>query len=261
MNPPCVAVEELWVRYRQRRTPALADVTFTADPGECLALIGPSGAGKSTLLAVLTGLIAPTRGDVRVAGENLRGISVRSLRQLRQNIGLVSQRGDLVPSSTLLANVALAVPGAPMSRSRRPDRARMAAAMAALERLAVDDVAHARVDEVSGGQRQRAAVARILVRRPKLVLADEPAASVDVHSAELVHDALTQLSASGSTLIVATHDLTVLQRADRAVALASGQLQFDQHIGQVDSIALQHLYAEERLEPPRAPMPVTSVRC
>lgn len=235
MTVPSVDAVDLWVRYRRRPTPALAGVTFRAQPGECVALLGPSGAGKSTLFAVLSGLRAPSRGRVRIAGTDLHGIGVRDLRRVWRGVGLVTQRGDLVPNATVLMNVAIALPAA-------PPRTRTAAAMAALERLGIDDVAHARVDEVSGGQRQRAATARVLLRRPALVLADEPTAAVDRRSAALVLDALTELTAEGSTLIVATHDLGFLARADRSLALGAGAMRFDRSAQRTDDRALEELY-------------------
>jgi putative ABC transport system ATP-binding protein len=181
--------------------------------------MGPSGSDKSSLLHCLAGVVRPDAGRVEFDGLRLdqQPESARSALRLRR-MGMVFQFGDLVPELTLAENVML--PLQLLGRRRGPART---AAMELLERLGVADVAGHRTGAVSGGQAQRAAVARALVHEPDVVFADEPTGSLDSLTAELVMDAMVQLTReSGAALLVVTHDNVVAAHLGRHVVIGDG---------------------------------------
>ena len=200
-------------------TRVLHDVDITVQLGEVVAIMGPSGSGKSTLLHVLAGLLRPDTGEVCLEGGRIDTLSERARSTLRlKRMGFVFQFGDLIPELTLAENVEL--PLRLTGTARRPARTR---AMDMLSRLDIDQVAGRRVDEVSGGQAQRAAVARALVHRPAIVFADEPTGSLDTLAGELVLEALLNAARQESTAVVlVTHEPRVAAYADREVVLRDG---------------------------------------
>lgn len=213
------AAEARGVQLAYAGTPALGGVDLQLRTGEQLALMGPSGSGKSTLLHCLAGVLRPDSGTVLLDGHDLGSLSERGRSRARlEQIGVVFQFGDLVPELTVLENVAL--PLLLLGRSRRGADAR---ALELLDELGVADVATQRTSAVSGGQSQRAAVARALVHEPRVVLADEPTGALDSVTAELVLDAMTGLTRRiGAALLVVTHDHTVASHLDRLVTMHDG---------------------------------------
>lgn len=202
-------------------TPALRGVDLTLRPGQRVALMGASGCGKSTLLHVLVGVLPPDSGAVEVLGHDLTTLPQRGRDTLRrERIGMVFQFGDLVSELTLRENVML--PLRLMGRGRREVRHRAAELLA---RLGIEQVADRRAGEVSGGQAQRAAVARALVHEPALVLADEPTGSLDTVASEAVMEALCDAVADlGTTLLVVTHDNRVAAYLDQLVTMRDGRV-------------------------------------
>ena len=196
-------------------------VDVRVDPGEVVAVMGPSGSGKSTLLHVLAGLLRPDSGVVELDGRRIDHLPDRQRSDLRlHRMGFVFQFGDLVPELTLAENVALPVRLTGATRGSARDQA-----MEILERLGVADVAHRRVSEVSGGQAQRAAVARALVHSPAVVLADEPTGALDTVTGELVLEALVGAAAErGAAVLLVTHELRVASWAGREIHLRDGRL-------------------------------------
>jgi putative ABC transport system ATP-binding protein len=192
----------------------LDGVTLTAEPGERVAIVGPSGAGKSTLLAALAGLERPDSGTLHVGLSPLRG--TEALRRF----GIVLQGYGLLSLLTAAENVELAL------QARRVPPAEVKAAAARLL-AAVGLAARAGhlVEELSGGEQQRVAVARALVTEPDIVLADEPTAELDAAARGLVLDLLLDGSAAaGRTLLIATHDPEVAARCDRTVNISAGRV-------------------------------------
>lgn len=202
-------------------TPALDGCSLTIQAGERVALMGPSGAGKSSLLHCLAGVLRPDRGTVRFRGRDLSSLPEQRRSRLRlEAMGVVFQFGDLVPELSLCENVMLPAQllGVRASQARRR-------AMELLGDLGVADVAGRRAGAVSGGQAQRAAVARALVHDPAVVYADEPTGSLDTVSAELVLDALVGLTTRmGTALVVVTHDHQVAAHLDRLVTIRDGRV-------------------------------------
>lgn len=214
------AVEAVDLELAYGQTPALRGMDLVIGCGETVALMGPSGSGKSTVMHCVAGILKPDAGRLHVLGQDLGAMSRTELARFRlENIGLVFQLGELVSELTLEENVVL--PLQLLGRSR--DAARREA-MEMLERLGVADVAARRAGEVSGGQAQRAAVARALAPCPELVLADEPTGSLDSVAADAVMQALTQTARDlGATLMVVTHDHRVAAYLDRHITVADGR--------------------------------------
>jgi len=201
------------------QTVALANVSVTVSPGEVISLTGPSGSGKSSLLYCLSGIVAPTQGTVSFDGTDITRASQAELSRLRrERFGFVFQFAELVPELTLRENVAL-----PLELLRTPRRERLGRVEALLERLGILAQADRRPAQVSGGQAQRAAVARALVHRPAVVFADEPTGSLDSLAGQIVLQALLELAdESDSAVIFATHDASVAASATRRVVLQDG---------------------------------------
>lgn len=202
-------------------TRALDGVDVSVDPGEVVAVMGPSGSGKSTLLHVLAGLLRPDEGEVELDGTRIDTLSDRERSAVRlRRMGFVFQFGDLVPELTLAENVALPVRLLGLPRRQAQERA-----ADLLGQLGVGDVADRRLVEVSGGQAQRAAVARALVHQPDVVLADEPTGALDTVTGELVLESLLRASAErGVAVVLVTHELSVAAWASRSVSLRDGRV-------------------------------------
>ncbi|HET7305453.1 MAG TPA: ABC transporter ATP-binding protein [Segeticoccus sp.] len=202
-------------------TAALTDVSLTLRAGESVALMGPSGSGKSSLLHCLAGVLVPGSGEVTVAGAALHAMPERRRSQHRlAHLGMVFQFGNMVPELTLLENVML-----PLQLLGRPAREARALAAGELDRLGVAEVADRRAGAVSGGQAQRAAVARALVHRPPVLFADEPTGALDSVSADHVLDALLRAADElGSALLVVTHENRVAAHCDRLMSMRDGRV-------------------------------------
>ena len=206
-------------RLGQHVVPALRGVDLLVPPGEMLALTGPSGSGKSTLLN-LAGLIDhPDRGDVLLRGHSVTHLDETEATLLRRDaIGFVFQTFNLVPVMTVADNVDY-----PLFLAGVPAAERRARVDAMLDAVGLAEHAQHRPDALSGGQRQRVAIARALVKRPTLVIADEPTASLDSRTADQVLHLMREVGhAQGAAFLVATHDARLLRRCDRVIALLDG---------------------------------------
>ncbi len=203
-----------------RAVQALRDVSLSVTEGEFVLLEGPSGAGKTTLLAVAAGLLTPTSGDVRLAGRTLAAMSPAECRAYRATrVGFVFQRSNLLPQLTLWENVVLmtSICGSQDDGEREATRL--------LEALGIAGLAHRRPRELSGGEEQRAAVARALVHRPAIVLADEPTGNLDSRSGKAVAERLAALAKErGAAVLVATHDARLEPFATRRVRIIDGAI-------------------------------------
>ena len=208
-------------RLGQHVIPALRGIDLRVQPGELLALTGPSGSGKSTILN-LCGLIdTPDSGDIILGGKVVNDLDEVQRTLLRRDaLGFVFQNFNLVPVMTVAENVdyPLFIAGVPAAERR----SRVAAQ---LEAVGLLEHAGHRPDALSGGQRQRVAVARALVKRPRLVIADEPTASLDSHTADQVLELMRELGhAEGAAFVIATHDSRLSSRCDRVLAWLDGRL-------------------------------------
>ena len=198
---------------------ALQGVSLAVPPGDFVAVTGPSGSGKSTLLHVLGGIDRPTRGAAFLGGRDLSALADAERSRLRlEEVGLVFQRFHLLPMLTAQENVELPMAEAGASRSERRERAARLLASVGL----ADRTGH-RPGELSGGQRQRVAIARALANGPRLVLADEPTGELDRATSDGLLDLFSEINEAGTTILVATHDLRLAERAARRVELVDGR--------------------------------------
>ncbi|MGH9745727.1 MAG: ABC transporter ATP-binding protein [Candidatus Acidiferrales bacterium] len=201
---------------------AVDDVTLEAGAGEFLALLGTSGSGKSTLLNLMAGLDRPTSGEIVAHGRNLSELSSIELARYRSvTVGMVFQSFNLLPRMTLEENVELPLRLAEVERGERGGRVREA-----LERVGLAQRATHRPSELSGGEQQRAALARALVNRPAILFADEPTGNLDSSTGEAIMLLLKEIQhAMGMTIVMVTHERPLADRfADRIFALADGKL-------------------------------------
>ncbi|MDA2812875.1 phosphonate ABC transporter ATP-binding protein [Nocardiopsis sp. RSe5-2] len=212
--------------------PALDEVSLTARAGEVVVLLGLSGSGKSTLLRHVDGLQAPTSGRVRVLGTDVGAASSRELRRLRRRVGFVFQQFHLVGPLTVLENACHGALGglrAPRLGLPLYPRSVRRAALEQLDRVGLADRAFQRADTLSGGQQQRVAVARALLQRPEILLADEPVASLDPESAHQVMELIRAVAAEERlTVLCSLHQVDLaLSWGDRVVGLRSGRVVMD----------------------------------
>jgi putative ABC transport system ATP-binding protein len=199
---------------------AVDGVDIDVDAGEFVAIEGPSGSGKSTLLGLLAGIDRADTGTVTVLGHDLARLSPTERARLRRSrIGIVFQAFGLVGALSAEENVAL-----PLTLDGIPLADRRARAATAMADVGLEGFASARIDELSGGERQRLGIARALVATPSLILADEPAGSLDDENAEVVLDLLEEASRrSGASLVLVTHDGRSAARADRRFRMHDGR--------------------------------------
>jgi len=200
-------------------------IDLEVEAGTSVAIVGPSGCGKSTLLGLLGGLEEPTRGKIWIGDTELSALSeVERARLRREQIGFVFQSYDLLPFLSAFENV-----GFQLALTGAPDGETLTAEL--LDRLGLAEHSSKLPDQLSGGQRQRVGIARALVHRPKLILADEPTGELDTLSSASAMDLLIEAQrAIGATLIVVTHDMAVAARLDRIVRLRDGRLAKDQAV-------------------------------
>jgi putative ABC transport system ATP-binding protein len=225
MRSPVVETARMNLHLQSGATPLhiLKDIEFSIDPGEVVAVVGPSGSGKTSLLMVLGGLEQATDGSVTVAGTAVTGRGEDELAIFRrQNLGILFQNFHLIPSMTALENVALALEIAESGRSYAQI---MAAATAALTAVGLADRLDHRPSALSGGEQQRVGLARAIVNRPKLLLADEPTGNLDQDTGARVIDMMFALARdNGTAVFLITHDPALARRADRVLAMNHGRL-------------------------------------
>lgn len=233
-------------------TQALTNVSFDVADGEFMVVIGLSGSGKSTLLRCINRLIEPTEGKIIWDGVDITTASPAELRQIRRKIGMVFQQFNLVKRSSVLTNVlagrlGYVNPWASLIGiwpQEEKDRA-----LQALARVGIAEKAHNRADSLSGGQQQRVGIARALMQDPKLILADEPVASLDPVLSHSILQYLEQLNKEGITVICSLHFLDLVHRyATRVVALKDGTKVFEGSAEEIDRAKFKEIYGEEAQE-------------
>jgi len=206
----------------------LKGLSFDVKDGEFVSIVGPSGNGKSTLLNMITGIDRPTGGEVIVTGQEVHKMSENKLAIWRgENVGIIFQFFQMLPALSLLQNVIL-----PMDFARKyTPKERRERAMHLLEIVGLDDQAHKLPSMVSGGQQQRAAIARALANDPPLLVADEPTGNLDSRTAADVFDLFNNLISQGKTMLMVTHDKELAKRVPRVVEITDGKITRDEYVG------------------------------
>lgn len=234
------------------KTQALSDISLRIQPGEIIALIGPSGSGKSTLLRHIAGLEKSDRSpdsDILISDKAIQknGRYARDIRKIRTGIGVIFQQFNLVSRASVLTNVLIGCLGSipnwrgTLGLFTKQEKMR---AFEALDRVGLIELAYQRASTLSGGQQQRVAIARTMMQRADLILADEPIASLDPKSAKTVMRTLRELQkADGKTVIVTLHQVEYARRyCQRVVALVEGKIAFDGKAQVLTDEVLEQLY-------------------
>lgn len=244
---PLLAFEDVSVHYAGVDRAAVTDLSVTIGTGERVALVGPSGAGKSTILALAAGLAMPTSGQVSVLGVDSRRLGRRNHRSDRSRIGIVSQDYALVGPLRVATNVAAGRLGRwswPKAAGAFVRPGPIDEIRAALDAVGIGDKVWERTDQLSGGEQQRTAIARILFQAPDLLLADEPVSALDPARSEGVMAVLAeQAAADGRALVASMHDAPLaLSHCDRIIAMRLGRVHFDLPASEVTDELLEELY-------------------
>ena len=231
-------------------TPALDDVSFSVKRGEFISVIGPSGAGKSTLLRCINRMIEVTSGEVHFEGNSVGKLKKKDLKKLRSQIGMIFQHYNLVDRLSVIENVLHGRLGfkslleGAMGRYSREEKRQ---ALAVITMLGLGDHVYQRCDRLSGGQKQRVGIARALIQNPKMILCDEPIASLDPNASKIIMDQLKKFSKEMQiTLIVNLHQVNVaLRYSDRIIGVNKGQIVFDGAPDELSTERISEIYGAE----------------
>ncbi len=205
---------------------ALRGINIGVEKGEFVSIMGPSGSGKSSLMDILGCLSKPTEGSYRLDGKEVGRLSENQLALIRnREIGFIFQAYNLLPRTSALRNVEL-----PMIYARVPRRERRQRALAALETVGLADRVHHKSNEMSGGQQQRVAIARAIVNDPSIFFADEPTGNLDSKSGEEVMKVFQQLSETGNTILMVTHENDIAAYSQRIIKLRDGLIESDERV-------------------------------
>ncbi len=231
-------------------TVALKNISFTVDKPQVVTIIGPSGAGKSTLIRCINRLLEPTSGKVMLDNIDILALNRRELRKARRQMGMIFQEYNLVERLTVMENLLsgrLGYVGFWKSYRRKFPPEDVAAAFELLDRVGLSGYQDMRADSLSGGQRQRVGISRALMQQPKLLLVDEPTASLDPKTSRQIMRLLVELAHErGTPALVNIHDVGLAQSfADRIIGLAEGEIVFDGTPRQITADVLTKIYGEE----------------
>jgi phosphonate transport system ATP-binding protein len=250
--PPIVSIKDL-VKTYPSGTRALDGVSLDIQRGEFVVLIGLSGSGKSTLLRCINRLVDPTSGTVVFDGIDVTAADRLAIRRVRRRIGMIFQQFNLVRRSSVFANVLsgrLGYRSTWRTISSRPSASDVAAAFENLGRVGIAQRAYSRADALSGGQQQRVGIARALMQKPELMLADEPVASLDPATSHSVMKYLEEINKKdGITVICSLHFLSLARRyGTRVIALKDGKVAFDGDPDAIDERRFKEIYGEDAEE-------------
>ena len=227
---PIVEIKEVVKRFPvgDSEITILKGVSFQVQTGEFVSIVGPSGNGKSTLLNMITGIDRPSSGEIIVTGQPVHKMSEDRLAAWRgENVGIIFQFFQMLPALSLLQNVIL-----PMDLSNKyKPKERRERAEHLLEIVGLDDQMQKLPSMVSGGQQQRAAIARALANDPPLLIADEPTGNLDSATSHDVFDLFAEVVSKGKTMLMVTHDKELAQRVPRVVEILDGRITRDEYVG------------------------------
>ncbi len=218
-------VKDLCKTYivNKRQNNVLKNVNFNVGEGEMVAVMGPSGSGKSTLLYAVSGMDHLTAGEVSFCGKNIAQMGERELADLRlDEMGFIFQRMYMLNNLTILDNIML--PATQSKKLREPRRETARRGQDLMRRLGIIDIAGNDINEVSGGQLQRACICRSMINDPKMIFADEPTGALNRASSDEVMEELVKLNSSGSTIMLVTHDVKVAAKCTRVMYIVDGNI-------------------------------------
>ncbi len=218
-------VKDLCKTYivNKRQNNVLKNVNFTIGEGEMVAVMGPSGSGKSTLLYAVSGMDNFTAGDVNFCGKNIAGMGERELADLRlDEMGFIFQQMYMLKNLTILDNIIL--PAAQSKKLHEPRRETTRRGQDLMRRLGIIDIADNDINEVSGGQLQRACICRSMINDPKMIFADEPTGALNRASSDEVMEELVKLNSEGTTIMLVTHDVKVAAKCTRVMYIVDGNI-------------------------------------
>ena len=218
-------VKDLCKTYivNKRQNNVLKNVNFTIGEGEMVAVMGPSGSGKSTLLYAVSGMDSLTAGEVNFCGRNIAGMGERELADLRlDEMGFIFQQMYMLKNLTILDNIIL--PATQSKKQREPRRETARRGQDLMRRLGIIDIADNDINEVSGGQLQRACICRSMMNNPKMIFADEPTGALNRTSSDEVMEELVKLNSEGTTIMLVTHDVKVAAKCTRVMYIVDGNI-------------------------------------
>lgn len=208
----------------KRQNHVLRNVSFSIEEGEMVAVMGPSGSGKSTLLYTVSGMDRATAGTVLFEGKDLMSLNGNELAALRLNeMGFIFQQMYMMKNLTILDNIVL--PAIQSKKSRETRQEKMKRGEALMHKLGISEVADNDINEVSGGQLQRACICRSLINRPKILFADEPTGALNRTSSNEVMEELVKMNREGTAIMMVTHDAKVAARCSRILYIVDGNIQ------------------------------------
>lgn len=228
---PIIEIKDVVKKFRvgSSEVTILKGVSFEVKQGEFLSIVGPSGNGKSTLLNMITGIDRPSSGEIVVTGQRVDRMSEDRLAAWRgEHVGIIFQFFQMLPALSLLQNVILPMDLA--GKYQRHERRERAAHL--LDIVGLSDQLHKLPSAVSGGQQQRAAIARALANDPALIVADEPTGNLDSRTSQDVFALFSEVVAQGKTVLMVTHDKELAQRVPRVVEILDGRITRDEYVGQ-----------------------------
>ncbi len=221
------SVEKVY-KTRAGEIHALRGVDFEVDEGEFVAVVGPSGSGKSTLINMITGIDRPSTGEVYVADQRLTKMNENQVAKWRgKNVGVVFQFFQLLPTLTVMENIMMPMNYAGTYKGQRKERA-----MELMDMVDIGDLANKYPSQISGGQQQRAAIARALANNPKVLVGDEPTGNLDLVSAGLIFALFEDLVADGTTIVMVTHDKELAGQVPRVVEVRDGRILSETEVDQ-----------------------------
>ena len=225
LHPHLIELQDIYKIYQMGDTQVRANdgISFSVDTGEMVAIVGKSGSGKSTIMNMIGALDVPTEGKYYLNGIDVGSMTDNELAVIRnKQIGFIFQQYNLLPKLNLAKNVELPLLYAGVGEMERHERA-----IASLTKVGLGDVWRKYPNQLSGGQQQRVSIARALVGKPSLILADEPTGALDSRTSREVLDFLKELNAEGNTIVIITHDNSIAVEAKRVIQIHDGKVVFD----------------------------------
>lgn len=228
-------VKDLCKTYivNKRQNNVLKNVNFTVEDGEMVAVMGPSGSGKSTLLYAVSGMDSITAGDVKFAGKSIVEMNDKELSQLRlDDMGFIFQQMYMLKNLTVLDNIIL--PACQSEKNKESRKETVGRGQELMRKLGIVDIADNDINEVSGGQLQRACICRSMINRPKMIFADEPTGALNRASSDGVMEELIKINEEGTTIMLVTHDAKVAAKCTRVLYIEDGNIKGENSLGKLE---------------------------